>query len=120
MDEGLSYGYRRKRDIVIAEAPSLEDSVLVHMVPGTVSVQQLQDEGTLVTASGGRVRTTVYRTRPEKVSNIEDCLCILWAGCDGELCQSDSQGHPGHQWHGPHGRQGDPISLHEPPPLVYR
>jgi hypothetical protein len=69
VDDGLSYGYRRKRQIVIAEAPRPEESVLTHLTRGFVTAQQMQDEGLLATeaSDGGKIRTTVYRTRSEKV-----------------------------------------------------
>jgi len=70
VDDGLSYDlYRKKREIVVSEAPSLQDNLLSHFTSGYVSVQQMQDEGLLATegSTGGQIRTTVYRTHPEKV-----------------------------------------------------
>merc|ERR1711974_309291 len=69
VDDGLSYDYRKKREIVISEAPSLQDNLLSHLTSGFVSVQQMQDEGLLASegSTGGQIRTTVYRTHPEKV-----------------------------------------------------
>jgi transforming growth factor-beta-induced protein len=69
VDDGLSYDYRKKREVVISEAPSLQDNLLSHLTSGFVSVQQMQDEGLLATegSTGGQIRTTVYRTQPEKV-----------------------------------------------------
>merc|ERR1712013_976723 len=66
---GLGYDYRKKREIVIADAPTLQDNLLSHLTSGFVSVQQMQDEGLLPTedTTGGQIRTTVYRTKPEKV-----------------------------------------------------
>jgi len=69
VDDGLGYDYRKKREIVIADAPTLQDNLLSHLTSGFVSVQQMQDEGLLPTedTTGGQIRTTVYRTKPEKV-----------------------------------------------------
>ena len=99
MDEGLSYDYRRKREIVIAEAPSLEDSVLAHISPGFISVQQMQDEELLDTQGTSKIRTTVYRTKPEKVNweGVDHDNMLRWTGGDGQLCPRHCQGHPGHQ-----------------------
>merc|ERR1719412_3107451 len=80
VDAGLSYDfdYRKKREVVISEAPSLQDNILSHLTSGFVSVQQMQDEGLLTTESstGGQIRTTVYRTQPEKVV-MTNCARII-------------------------------------------
>jgi len=80
VDAGLSYDfdYRKKREAVISEAPSLQDNILSHLTSGFVSVQQMQDEGLLTTegSTGGQIRTNVYRTQPEKVV-MANCARII-------------------------------------------
>lgn len=70
VDKGLSYGYkRRKRDLIISEAPNMEDTMMAHFTRGFVSVQQMQERSLLDTESsaGAKIRTTVYTRRSDKV-----------------------------------------------------
>lgn len=63
--------------------------MLAHVAPGFVSVQQMQEQGLLATEGSGNIRTTVYRTKSEKVSHNQS-MEIYNTGDYGQLRPSDS------------------------------
>merc|ERR1719431_774562 len=77
VDDGLQ-SRRKKRDLIITEAPKLQDIILAHMTKGFVSVADMEDEALVETeASGnGKIRMNVYNTFPQKVI-MANCAKII-------------------------------------------
>merc|ERR1719319_483049 len=66
IDDGLMS--RRRRAPLSLAAPSLNNILLGHMVPGILAASSMRDEEQVATmAEGSRIRLTVYNTFPEKV-----------------------------------------------------
>ena len=66
IDDGLLS--RRRRAPLSLAAPSLNNILLGHMVPGILAASSMGDEEQVATmAEGSKIRLTVYNTFPEKV-----------------------------------------------------
>ena len=68
VDSGLKTR-RKRQEITIVEAPSLEDILTGHMVEGFIDSNDMHDEDVLHTMTSGdsKIRLTVYNLYPEKV-----------------------------------------------------
>ena len=77
VDDGLK-SRRKKRELIITEAPRLQDIILAHMTKGFISVADMEDEALVKTeASGnGKIRMNVYNTLPQKVI-MANCAKII-------------------------------------------